>query len=156
MITADVSGSLNSNLDFNALTLTVPPNSLQAGDVIDFHILYELTKPTTGATTFNFWLKNTVGSKIATVSYALTTQTFTSNSVQFMGKLSIKSIGAGGTCAVGAYKANYSGGGDTSAFQSGTLSINTTISNTFTLGCHSSWPSTLSSVIAKAGGIKLW
>ena len=148
----------NSTADFNVLAVTIPANTLREGDVISFHTGWSLSK-TSGLSgiNLNYYVKDTAGTKRLTCTHQVPrTPSTASGSFQFVGQITVRTIGVSGTYVVGGFLGKYTGAGDDSAAsQSASLGIDTTVSNTFTIGISAGTASSGITVTSVGGLVKL-
>lgn len=156
-ITSTTTGGSNTTADFNIINLTIDPNVLQVGSVIQFDINILFTKDATNSSIL-FWIKNNAGTKILTVTLAAGTTVVTNSPIKIAGNITIRSIGASGTFVAEIdFKSRFttvatSGGVEVLSTPS---TIDTTISTTFTVGANMSVADTGSLITRVGGGIWL-
>jgi hypothetical protein len=152
-LTSTSTGGINTTADHNWLTLSIPANTLQVGDVIEFDVYGFLNKGT-GAASLNFFTK-WGAAKLGVLTVAgLGNGSFTNRPLRFQGKMTVRTIGATGTLQY-AYQTQLDGFTQVTLLSTNAV-INTTIANTLTLGCNLTTANASSSSNATTGGIKLW
>lgn len=95
VITTQYTGGASTTADQNITTLTIPANRLQIGDIINANLRGLWTKPNSGSTTINFWIKVN-GTKITTITYQ-PTATATALPFKVEADLVCRTIGGTGT-----------------------------------------------------------
>lgn len=92
---AAVTGGASSTADINIAQLVIPANRLVAGDVFKIQINGIYTKPLSGGTSVNFWVK--IGAtKMVTLAYVPTVAQTSRNFFVDM-DIDVRSIGASGS-----------------------------------------------------------
>lgn len=131
-----VSGALT---DTPILVTTIPANLAAANTMMRFTV-FGNTDNTAAANTFNFWIKNQAGTKVATLTFtttagALTVQPWT---VEFL--LTYRSIGAAGTFVIAGEGFSKAATFATGAFQylvqTATTAVDTTAAHNWTIGMN--------------------
>lgn len=152
-LTSTSTGGINTTADHNWLTLNIPANTLQIGDVIDFDV-YGFVNKGTGAANLNLFSK-WGAIKLSTLPVTnLGNGAFTNRPLHFQGKMTVRTIGVAGTLQY-AYQAQLEDFTQVTLL-SANFTINTTLANTVTLGCNLTTANASSSSNASVGGIKLW
>lgn len=143
-----VSGALT---DTPILAYTVPGSTPVQGTQYRF-TAYGNTDNTAAANTFNFWLKNGAGTKIATLTYTTTTSALTVQPWRVELLLTYRLSGTGGTVIVAANSMSKAATFATGAFQmldqTATTAQNTTVPHAWTLGMN--WTAATSGNILRA------
>lgn len=146
------SQSVGTNADHNWLVLNIPANTLQVGDTLDFNFLGAFTHGTFGSGNLNFWTKwNTT--KTQNLAQGFTAITFSNRPFFFRGQATVRSVGTSAILEV-AYNVQLDGITQVSLLPV-QVTINTTIANTFTVGCNVSVTGAANVTYAEVGSIRL-
>lgn len=100
VLTSQVTGGASTTANFTLMTLNIPANRLQVGDVLDFVIHGQNTKTNSGGSVIEYWVA-IGGTQVITLSFtpgaAVTNQPFV-----VRGRIAVRSIGGAGVLACGA------------------------------------------------------
>jgi len=155
VVDSTASGAINTTADYDFVTLSIPANTLQVGDIIDFEV-YDLIKKGTGSMNILHYLKvNTT--KSANSSIALGNTAVDSFGFYFKGKLQVRSIVS--NIATFSYSHAVRGNNATTVVGSNvvpTLTANITNPISIIVGANFSAANAANSIRPMAGGIKLW
>lgn len=134
ILTTPWSGGASTTADQTILTLTIPANQLQVGDLIRYEIRGTWTKPNSAGTYIQCWVKAN-GTRTGAVQYT-PSGAVTSREFSYRGTLIVRSIGAAGV-VYAASDGHFMTSATASLFLSasgGAVTVNTTNTVTLTMG----------------------
>lgn len=155
LIDSTISGGINTTADYDFITLTIPANTLQVGDIIEFDI-FDLIKKGSVAMNILHYVKVNA-TKSANATTALGTAAVDSFGFRFAGRLQVRSIVSG--TATFTYSTHSVGNNINVVIGSNvvpTLTAPSTSDIAITVGANFSVANAANSIRPVAGGIKLW